>query len=146
MKTGIVVLNYNDAKETVNFVNQIKNFKIIDEICVVDNGSNDNSLELLQTLTDVKLIPLTENRGYAAGNNAGLKYLYEQEFVGDMDSIKDTTVEDSIDDIIEILNISEKVLNLLSENPNSWTIDGENIVFSNNSLSNQYDELINSIG
>ena len=27
MKTGIVVLNYNDAKETVNFVNQIKNFK-----------------------------------------------------------------------------------------------------------------------
>ena len=72
--------------------------------------------------------------------------LYEQEFVGDMDSIKDTTVEDSIDDIIEILNISEKVLNLLSENPNSWTIDGENIVFSNDNLSNQYNELINSIG
>lgn len=72
--------------------------------------------------------------------------LYEQEFVGDMDSIKDTTVEDSIDDIIEILNTSEKVLNLLSENPNSWTIEGENIVFSNDNLSNQYDELINSIG
>lgn len=72
--------------------------------------------------------------------------LYEQEFVGDMDSIKDTTVEDSIDDIIEILNTSEKVLNLLSENPNSWTIEGENIVFSNDNLSNQYNELINSIG
>ena len=62
-----------------------------------------------------------------------------------MDSIKDTTVEDSIDDIIEILNTSEKVLNLLSENPNSWTIEGENIVFSNDNLSNQYNELINSI-
>ncbi len=72
--------------------------------------------------------------------------LYEQEFVGDMDSIKDTTVEDSIDDIIEILNTSEKVLNLLSENPNSWTIEGESIVFSNDNLSNQYNELINSIG
>lgn len=72
--------------------------------------------------------------------------LYEQEYVGDMDSIKDTTVEDSIDDIIEILNTSEKVINLLSENPNSWTIEGENIVFSNDNLSNQYDELINSIG
>ena len=40
----------------------------------------------------------------------------------------------------------EKVLNLLSENPNSWTIEGENIVFSNDNLSNQYNELINSIG
>mgnify|MGYP007025196683 CR=1 FL=1 len=28
MKTGIVVLNYNDAQETINFVNEINSFKI----------------------------------------------------------------------------------------------------------------------
>ncbi len=108
MKTGIVVLNYNDAKETVDFVNQIKNFKIIDEICVVDNGSNDNSLELLQTLTDVKLIPLTENRGYAAGNNAGLKYLYEQEF--------DNYIIANPDIIVDQHNLLDFIAHMNSEN------------------------------
>lgn len=108
MKTGIVVLNYNDAKETVDFVNQIKNFKIIDEICVVDNGSNDNSLELLQTLSDVKLIPLTENRGYAAGNNAGLKYLYEQEF--------DNYIIANPDIIVDQHNLLDFIAHMNSEN------------------------------
>lgn len=72
--------------------------------------------------------------------------LYEQEYVGDMESVKDTTVEDSIDEIISLLDTSEKVLNLLSNNQDTWNVEGDNIVFSNDSIRNQYDELINSIG
>ena len=72
--------------------------------------------------------------------------LYEQEYVGDMESTKDTTVEDSIDEIISLLDTSEKVLNLLSNNQDTWNVEGDNIVFSNDSIRNQYDELINSIG
>ena len=72
--------------------------------------------------------------------------LYEQEYVGDMESAKDTTVEDSIDEIISLLDTSEKVLNLLSNNQDTWNVEGDNIVFSNDSIRNQYDELINSIG
>ena len=71
--------------------------------------------------------------------------LYKQEFVGDIESSNDGVVESSIDEIIAILNTSEKILNLLSENQNDWEIEGENIVFSNDSLSNEYDELINSL-
>ena len=72
--------------------------------------------------------------------------LYKEEFVGDMSTVKnDKTVENSIDEIISILNTEEEVLNLLSENQNSWEIQGENIVFNSDSLSNQYDELINSL-
>ena len=63
-----------------------------------------------------------------------------------MDSAKDTTVEDSIDEIISLLDTSEKVLNLLSNNQDTWNVEGDNIVFSNDSIRNQYDELINSIG
>lgn len=63
-----------------------------------------------------------------------------------MDSTKDTTVEDSIDEIISLLNTSEKVLNLLSDNQDAWNVEGNNIVFSNDNVRNQYDELINSIG
>ena len=72
--------------------------------------------------------------------------LYDQEYVGNMDSAKDTTVEDSIDEIISLLDTSEKVLNLLSNNQDTWNVEGDNIVFSNDSIRNQYDELINSIG
>ena len=62
-----------------------------------------------------------------------------------MSKASDGEVESSIDEIVRILDISEKVLNLLSENPNSWEIQGENIVFNNESLSNEYNELINQL-
>lgn len=93
---------------------------------------------------------LTEDKAMSYINNKGLDSyyidLYKKEFVGDMDSTpKDKTVENSIDEIIEILNTSEEVLNLLSENQDTWEIQGENIAFSNKELSNKYDELINSL-
>ncbi len=80
MKTGIVVLNYNDARETINFVNEINSFHAVDKICIVDNGSDDGSYQKLKKLEnkDINVINLNQNRGYASGNNAGLKYLYEQ--------------------------------------------------------------------
>ena len=71
--------------------------------------------------------------------------LYEEEFVGDMGSTNDTTVEDSIEEIISLLNTSEEILNLLSENQTSWTLDGDNIVFSDENIGSQYDTLINSL-
>ena len=72
--------------------------------------------------------------------------LYKNEFIGDMSSAsQNTTVQDSIDEVIGVLNTSEEILNLLSENQNSWEIEGENIVFSNENLSNEYDTLINSL-
>ena len=93
---------------------------------------------------------LTEEKAMSYINDKGLDSyyidLYKNDFVGDMDSEpKDTTVEDSIDEIIRVLNITEEILNLLSENPSSWNIQGENISFNNENLSNQYDTLINSI-
>lgn len=77
MKTGIVVLNYNDAQETIDFVNNINSFKIVDIVCVVDNASTDDSLKQLEKVENIKLISLKNNLGYAVGNNMGLKYLYE---------------------------------------------------------------------
>ena len=60
--------------------------------------------------------------------------------------ISDKTVENSVDELISILDISEDVLNLLSDNSNSWVIDGENIVFSDGNIEREYEELINQIG
>lgn len=46
---------------------------------MVDNCSTDDSVKQLKKLKNIELIALDTNEGYAAGNNAGLKYLYEQE-------------------------------------------------------------------
>ena len=92
----------------------------------------------------------TEEKAMSYINNKGLDSyytdLYKNEFVGDIEG-KETvdTVESSINEVISILDTSEKILNLLSENQNSWEIQGENISFNNESLSNQYDSLINSL-
>ena len=93
---------------------------------------------------------LTEEKAMSYINDKGLDSyytdLYKDEFIGDMSSAsQDTTVQNSIDEVITILNTSEEVLNLLSENQNSWEIDGENISFNSESLSNQYDELVKSL-
>ena len=93
-------------------------------------------------MTKEKAMSYIENKGL----DSYYVDLYEQEYVGDMESAKDTTVEDSIDEIISLLDTSETVLNLLSNNQDTWNVEGDNIVFSNDSIRNQYDELINSIG
>ena len=93
---------------------------------------------------------LTEEKAMSYINDKGLDSyftdLYKDEYMGDMSTAtQDTTVQDSIDEVIRILNTSEEILNLLSKNQNAWEIDGENISFNSESLSNQYDELISSL-
>lgn len=71
---------------------------------------------------------------------------YMDEFVGNIEAEKtNDTVENSIDDIIELLNISEEVIGFLIENKDSWQVEGDNIVFDSESLSNKYDEMINKL-
>ena len=77
MKTAIVILNYNDYETTSCMLNQIKDYKSLDLIVIVDNKSKDNSYNKLKKYENnkVKIIQTKENKGYANGNNYGLKYL-----------------------------------------------------------------------
>ena len=69
--------------------------------------------------------------------------LYKNEFVGDIENdFKEDETSKNIDEIIEILDISEDVINLLSENKDSWKIEGDTIVFSTDSLSQEYNNLL----
>lgn len=80
MDTYIIVLNYNDAEETIKFCTAIHNYSTIDKIVIVDNNSTDNSYDSLLKLQDEKIIVLkaSENKGYSAGNNLGIKYVLEK--------------------------------------------------------------------
>ena len=150
--------NFDNSIQIANILNDEK----ITTLLTVENYESDGkdfteSKEYItntrETLEDCKTKFtefLTEEKAMSYINDKGLDSyytdLYKNEFIGDMSlASKDTTVQDSIDEVITILNTSEEVLNLLSENQNSWEIDGENISFNNESLSNQYDELVKSL-
>lgn len=81
MKTGIVILNYNDFESTYNMLNKIKDYKELDLIVIVDNNSSDNSYSKLKEIenTKIKVIKTDRNLGYAYGNNYGLKYLQDKD-------------------------------------------------------------------
>ena len=51
-------------------------------------------------------------------------------------------IEQNINEIINTLNVYDEVIDFLISNKNDWIIDGEYIVFSNNELHNQYNELL----
>lgn len=74
---GIIILNYNSYSLVLKLLNNLKNIVGISKIIIVDNNSTDNSVEELrkEANENVILIENKENRGYAAGNNIGIKYL-----------------------------------------------------------------------
>lgn len=93
---------------------------------------------------------LTEEKAMSYINNKNLDsyYIdfYKNEIMGDIESERnDTTVEDSLNDVISLLQNSEKVINFLSDNKDSWNIEGENIVFNSIDLTSKYEELINNL-
>lgn len=79
MNNCLVVLNYNDADTTAQFVQMAENMDSVGKIIVVDNCSSDDSFERLKKLSSDKtlVIKTAENRGYAYGNNYGCKFAFE---------------------------------------------------------------------
>jgi len=81
---SVIILNYNSAdylKKCLESIYKSKlgNFNI--EVIITDNNSTDNSIQLAQNLTNnpqkinTKYHLLKDNRGFAAGNNQGLKVI-----------------------------------------------------------------------
>ena len=111
-KVGIILVNYNGAKDTVECLNSLytvnyKNKKIY----VVDNNSSEDDLEYLESFIDcsyVKLIKLEENLGFSGGNNIGIKEALADgcKVIGLLNN--DTTVEDDFLNQLVIKLFSDK--------------------------------------
>ena len=75
-----IIVNYNDSDNTIKLINNVKDYKSIKKIVVVDNNSSDDSLDHLREL-DIKKLHIIEsihNNGYAKGLNMGAKYAMEE--------------------------------------------------------------------
>lgn len=77
MQTAIIIVNYNDYTSTVQLIENIKQYKIIDKIVVVDNHSKEEEREKLKSIKNkkVKVLYNEENKGYSYAINIGAKFL-----------------------------------------------------------------------
>jgi GT2 family glycosyltransferase len=123
MKTGLVLVNYNDYDEIKKFIDSIYTYHIISKIVIVDNKSTDDSLIKLKKIENNKIIILenTSNKGYGSGINLGSKYLIElygecNIIVSNSDIIIDS--EKSIKELLNGLNTCSLVAPLVIEKNN----------------------------
>ncbi|MRX45679.1 glycosyltransferase family 2 protein [Pedobacter puniceum] len=75
MKVATIIVTYNGEQWIERCINSlIKSSKKI-EIIVIDNGSKDNTLNIIENkYPSVKLLEKKENLGFGAANNLGIQY------------------------------------------------------------------------
>ena len=81
-RTSIIIPAYN-SEETIELclekvINESKNFE--SEIIVVDDSSNDRTVEIVKKFKSVKLIKLSKNKGAGNARNTGAKIAKHETF------------------------------------------------------------------
>lgn len=80
MKTGLVIIHYNDYESVRDLIKNVENYSIIDKIIIVDNNSKKVIKEKVKKLSSkkVKIIENKENKGFASAINIGGKALIKE--------------------------------------------------------------------
>ena len=106
MKNVFVIVNYKDSDTTIRLLNNIKNYKIIDKIIVVDNNSNDSSVFKINSLKikNLEVIESTSNNGYSSALNIGCKYAIDLYKECNLIISNSDILIDSEEDLKELIN------------------------------------------
>ncbi|MGI6019996.1 MAG: glycosyltransferase family 2 protein [Lachnospiraceae bacterium] len=82
-KTAVIIPNYNGIKYLKACLNSLKRQSVSDfDIIVVDNDSTDGSAYIIEKeYPEIKLIKMTENLGFSAAVNAGIKACRKHDYV-----------------------------------------------------------------
>ena len=79
MKTLVIIPAYNESKNILKVIEELKNEKYPYDILIVNDASTDNTLEIVSK-EDVKVISNTFNMGYAHSIQLGIKYAYKNSY------------------------------------------------------------------
>ena len=147
--------------QNITKISEVLNDEKLENILTIDNYKNDgpefittkeyieNTKKELQELKNryEELFTKETLMSYINNKNLDSYYVdfYKQELIGNPEESKDNTVEHNIDGIITILDSYNSVIDFLITNKNSWKIEGENIVFANEELSNKFLEIVNNL-
>ena len=86
---SIIMPAYNEASKIKNTLENIYSIEEIDEIIVVDDGSSDNTSEIVSTIESkkIKLFKLEQNKGKGYALNYGLNIAMENaDIIGFLDA------------------------------------------------------------
>lgn len=112
-RIAAVVLNYNNYSDTVECVDRLLGASRID-IIIVDNdspdGSGDRLRERYASESCVRYLQTGENRGYAAGNNFGIRFV--------LDGMDDCYICILNNDTLPNPGMLYKLADFLDKNPN----------------------------
>ena len=80
MKNCLIIINCNDYKSTKHLVDNVIDYKIIDQILIVDNNSREEERNLIKSIKNKKIEKIfnDENIGYSSAINLGSKYLVDK--------------------------------------------------------------------
>ncbi|KAA6340780.1 N-acetylglucosaminyl-diphospho-decaprenol L-rhamnosyltransferase [termite gut metagenome] len=109
-KVSVVILNWNGGEMLFRFLPSVLHWSTMPgvEICVADNGSTDQSVQILQEhFPSVRLILLGENFGYAGGYNRALKQI-DSEYVVLLNSDVEVT-EDWLEPMMDYLDLHPEI-------------------------------------
>lgn len=115
MRVAVIVVEFNNAEETVKYVKKISEYENIQRIVIVDNLSTDlNAINLLKEVESEKVIVLQshKNGGYGYGNNFGLRYLEKMNEIYDYIIISNADIDiekEAIDRCLQVLENDEKL-------------------------------------
>ena len=101
MKVSIIIPVYNEAKTVEEAIRRVEALDLDKEIIAVDDGSTDDSLEILSKLTNesrIKLLKHDKNSGKGAAIKTGLKAA-----TGDIIIIQDADLETDPQDYYELI-------------------------------------------
>lgn len=74
----VILINYNGLADTIECIESLKKSSKKVDILVVDNRSdNDEYIQIKNIFEDIKVIFNSQNLGFSAGNNIGIKYAIE---------------------------------------------------------------------
>lgn len=106
MKNVMIIVNYKDVDTTKRLVNNVKDYKCLDKIIVVDNNSLDDSLIKLESMNIKKLevIESGENKGYSYALNIGAKRAIDLYNNCNLIISNSDIIIDSERDLIELIN------------------------------------------
>jgi len=112
-KVAVVLLNWNGEKILPIFLPSVVENSYDAEIYLIDNGSNDSSLEYVRkNFPLIKIIELDKNYGFAGGYNKGLKEIKAEYFI-----LLNTDVKVSEGWISPIIEFMDKNSNIAAVQP-----------------------------
>jgi GT2 family glycosyltransferase len=103
-KVLIIIVSYNGQFFLERLLCSIINFEQDSDVIVIDNNSQDQSIDILEKFKTIKLIKLNQNIGFGAANNIGLKYAIDNAYNYVFLFNQDTYLTESI--FTELINTS----------------------------------------